>query len=451
MIGPVNRTGGRLALLAALGVTAVPVVASGVARADAATPTSDGHAQAVFAKLVPYLGLPGVDTSLGTTTAQVSGGTAQASAGVADFGLIGAIANANADDSSSKAPKLALPEPISADSQRTQHAEGNPFDPPGAPAPPANSPFSDAHQSATATPQPLAAEGSATGPSLNLPGVLSIVGGSSLSTVRGGTSTGTVTISQIELGGGAVVLSGLRWSATEVAGKAGVPTFSVGSLSVAGQSLPVGSAEQMAAAVDAANKLLDPTGLSLTAPVATTGAAQGDIGPLTIQFRNPQSLVGPSGQAGAAAAPVIQALVKQIIAAYPDAAAAQIVANALVGASGGRSGGRLELGGVSVQEVLQQADDSAGAVPAAPPGTNPGLPSPVPPVGNPAVAVGPAGVAAPGTVGTAEPSAPATPVGTRTVAFPVPHSSNRAWAATAVGIGLLLLLILAVVDRLRAA
>jgi hypothetical protein len=75
----------------------------------------------------------------------------------------------------------------------------------------------------------------------------------------------------------------------------------------------------------------------------------------------------------------------------------------------------------------------------------------VPPVGNPAVAVGPAGVAAPGTVGTAEPSAPATPVGTRTVAFPVPHSSNRAWAATAVGIGLLLLLILAVVDRLRAA
>jgi hypothetical protein len=78
----------------------------------------------------------------------------------------------------------------------------------------------------------------------------------------------------------------------------------------------------------------------------------------------------------------------------------------------------------------------------------------VPPAGNPAVAVGPAGVAPPGTVGTAEPSAPAapaTPVGTRTVAFPVPHSSNRAWAATAVGIGLLLLLILAVVDRLRAA
>ena len=74
-----------------------------------------GQAQAVFARLVPYLGLPGVATSLGTTNAQVGSGTAQASAGAADFGLIGAIANANAGDGSGKAPAFALPEPVSAD------------------------------------------------------------------------------------------------------------------------------------------------------------------------------------------------------------------------------------------------------------------------------------------------------------------------------------------------
>ncbi|HEX3828355.1 MAG TPA: hypothetical protein VHV82_13900 [Sporichthyaceae bacterium] len=438
-------------VLAGVAVVAAPVLAVGMARADAPA-VGDGHAQAVFARLVPYLGLPGVDTSLGITTAQVSGGTAQASAGVADFGLIGAIANANAGDSSGQTPKLALPEPISADSQRTQHVDHDPFALPGAPAAPANSPVAGAHESATATQQPLAAVGTATGPDLNLPGILRVTGGSSTSEVHDGRSVADVTISQITLAGGQVVLSGLRWSASEAAGKAGVPTFALASVTVAGQTLPVGGPEQLAAAIEAANRVLDPLGLSLQAPVATTGPAQGDLGPLTLQFRNPESLVAPSTQAGAAARPAVQALTQQVIAAYPDAAAAQIVVNAVLGASSGRSGGRLELGGVSVQEMLPgPSDDDAAPAPAAPavPAAPPILPAPVggapataavqtPPVVEPA--------ADPATVVAA---APAT-VATRAVSYPVQHATSRAVAATAVGIGLVLLLMLALVDRLRA-
>jgi hypothetical protein len=440
-----------LPILAAATLVAGPLLVVGIARADD-PPVSDGQAHAVFAKLVPYLGLPGVDTSLGITTAQVSDGTAQASAGVADFGLIGAIANANAGDSSG-GPKLALPEPISADSQRVQHAELDPLTPPGAPAAPANSPVAGAHESATATQQPLAANGTATGPDLNLPGILRVTGGSSTSAVHDGRSTAEVTINQIALAGGQIVLSGLRWSASEVAGKAGVPTFTLASLTVSGQSLPVGGPDQLAAAVQAADRVLDPTGLSLLAPVATAGPAQGDLGPLTLQFRNPEALVAPSGQVGAAAGPAVQALTKQVIAAYPDAAAAQIVVNAVLGASSGRSGGRLELGGVSVQQVLAAPSDDATAPPAtagAAPAAPPILPFPTggapvaalqqtAPVADPAPAPAPVIVAA----------AAGTAVATRTVSYPVQHATSRAVAAAAVGIGLVLLLLLALVDRLR--
>jgi hypothetical protein len=247
------------------------------------------------------------------------------------------------------------------------------------------------------------------------------------------------------------VLSGLRWSAAEVAGKAGVPTFALASLWVSGQSLPVGGPEQLAAAIDAANRVLDPLGLSLQAPVATAGAAQGDLGPLILQFRNPQALVAPSAQAGAAARPTVAALTQQVIAAYPDAGAAQIVVNAVLGASSGRSGGRLELGGVSVQEVLAGPPDDA----AAPAASAPAAPA-VPPL-----APLPAG-GAPVPVGTQDPpladpvtdpvrisaAAPAR-VATRTVSYPVQHATSRAVGAAAVGIGLVLLLLLALADRLR--
>jgi hypothetical protein len=51
-----------------------------------------------------------------------------------------------------------------------------------------------------------------------------------------------------------------------------------------------------------------------------------------------------------------------VIAANPDAAAAQIVANALVGGAGGRSGGRLEIGGVSTRTALVELDSGFDAV-----------------------------------------------------------------------------------------
>lgn len=447
---PTRRTGTTLSILAVGSVGVAPLMLPGNARADDPSASMSGQAQAVFARLVPYLGLPGVATSLGITTAQVGSGTAQSSAGAADFGLIGAVANSQGDNSG-KAPAFALPEPVSADSQATQHVERDPFAPPGSTAPTGPAPAGGAYESATATKTPLAALGIATGPSLDLPGVLTIAGGSSTSSVANGISSAEVTIARMSLGGGQVVLSGLRWSAVNPVGKPAVPQFALSAMTVAGQSLPVAGPDQLGTALEAANKALDPFGLALSGPANNVDATGAGVGPLTLQFRSPQALVDPTTQASTAAKPAITALADQVLKAYPDASAAQLATNAVLGASSGRSGGRLELGGVSVRSAtvdLAGADPSAVALPALPP--TPGLP--VVPDGAASSVVPSVPAAAPEVAPDAVLTTAGAParVATRGVSYHLPRPGGRGVAVLALGLGLLALLVLAAVDRLRA-
>ena len=126
------------------------------------TTVAAGQAQAVLARLVPYVGLPGVAASVGLTAAQVENGAARATAAAADLGLLGTLVGASAGDS---AP--ALPSPINADSEGTQKVERDPFAAPGAPAVPADPSAPSvglAHELAEATKDPVAARGVTTGP-----------------------------------------------------------------------------------------------------------------------------------------------------------------------------------------------------------------------------------------------------------------------------------------------
>jgi hypothetical protein len=488
----------------ALALAAAPLLPGAMARADDRDARVNGQAQATFARLVPFLGVPGVNTSLGTTTAQVGSGTAQASAAAADFGLVGTIVNANAGDGSSKQPTLQLPEPVDADSEGTQHVDKDPFAAPGAPAAPtgpgaatpagtapaastgpalaapagptpaapagpapaalgtttpvgpapaasgAPAPnLGGAHETADATRAPLAATGTATGPDLSVPGVVEVVGGLSRSAVEAASATAHVTIGQISLGGGQVLLSNLSWNAGQHLGAAGVPAFTLGGMTVAGKPLPVAAPDQLAAAIAAANQALDPLGLALLAPSADAGDGAA-VGPLVVQFRNPQSLVGPTAQVGAALTPPMAQLTKAIIAAYPDSSAAQIVVNAALGAAGGRSGGRLELGGVSARSVLAPLDATAIGPTTAPP-LPPSIPIPpaaAPPAApvatTPTVPNSPA-AAAPPTVNVALNNEAPHPV-----SYAVAHHSRRTLTATLLGVGLLIVLLMAAGDRIRA-
>lgn len=438
----------------ALLVTTVsaPWAFQGVAEADA--PAQDqfrGGAQAVAMRLVPYVGVPGFAGALGITTAQVDSGTAAASASVADLGLAGTLINSSASQDG-KAPPFELPEPISASSGRTEKVERYPLHPPGSPAPAPGTP-AGAHELATATEKPLAALGSVVGPEIDVPGVLRVTGGSSRSVADPTRAVGEVTLGQLALGEGVVVLSGMRWSAVKVPGKAAVQSFSLGSMTIAGRDMPVESNEQIAGAFTAANKALEPTGLSIGVPAVAGTATEAAVAPLVLQLRSPESLVDPSAQVGTVTKPLLLGVAKAVLDSYPDAAAAGIVVNALVGASSGRSGGRLEFGGVNARADLLPALED-GAVPAVVPPVVPSVPViPPMPAGTPAV---PEETYAnePTEIGVVEDSIKLGTSGDTIAAQPAVQSEDvggRAKAALALGLGLALLLALALADRLRAA
>ncbi|MGQ0464621.1 MAG: hypothetical protein ACT4QG_04795 [Sporichthyaceae bacterium] len=429
------------------------LVVPGVAHAEApADEQFRGGAQAVTMRLVPYVGVPGFTGALGITTAQVDSGTAAASASVADLGLAGTLINASASGDDGKAPPLQLPEPISAASGRAERVERYPFNPPGAPAPAKGTP-AGAYELATATEKPLAALGSVVGPEIDVPGVLRVTGGASRSVADPTRALSEVTLGQLALGDGVVVLSGLRWSALKVPGKAAAQSFSLGSMTIAGQSVPVESNDQLAEAFASANKALEPTGLSIGVPAVVGTASEAAVAPLVLQLRSPESLVEPSTQLGTVTKPLLLGVAKAVLDSYPDAAAAGIVVNALVGASSGRTGGRLEIGGVSARADLLPAIDDAVAPPAVVPAV-PAVPV-IPPVpsGSPSVPDA-TFTEAPAEAGVVADVVQLDTRGETFGAIPAVQAEDvggRAKAALALGIGLALLLALALADRLRAA
>lgn len=127
------------------------------------------------------------------------------------------------------------------------------------------------------------------GVSLDLPGVLQLLGGTASSTARlvpgsQRRSSAESALSGLSLAGGLVRLTGLRWTAGHGTGAQSEATagFSASSVSVGGQVLPSANAGQMKAALDAANTALAPNGLSLGMPEVTRGAAGIAVGPLRL-------------------------------------------------------------------------------------------------------------------------------------------------------------------------
>ncbi len=428
---------------------------------------AQGQSQAVLARVVPYVGLPGVTTSVGLVTAQVANGTSQASAAAADFGLLGTLAGGAASGQAPEGlPALEIPAPISADSEggdagTGETVERDPFAAAGAPALPAPGGATDPQaflgkESASATQDPLAATGTVQGPTLRLPGLFELAGGRSIANATKNGAGSEVVLDKLDLGAGQVVLTGLRWAADQKNAADATSGFSLGSLTVAGQSLPVDSPAELASSLAQANQQLAPLGLVLDAPTNLADAGGGSVAPLVLQIRNPEALVEPTNQASAALAPVVTQLMEAVIAANPDAAAAQIVANALVGGAGGRSGGRLEIGGVSARSALVELESALDAATnsAAPllPSTNSDVPSSS--TGSaPAVDSVSAGI---GDVPASDVPAdtnlvPAQSPATQNAALGSSGDTNNGLAVLALALGLAAVVVLALGDRLRMA
>jgi hypothetical protein len=326
-------------------------VAVGAATTFAALPGQaetlrSGLARAQLARVVPYVGIPSVGAGIGVAQAEVQGGSAHASAGVADFGMMSMILGAVAGKAPVPLPEL--PGPITADDREHPDVERNPLAPPaevpGAPAPA----WEEAH--ASKAPESRAR---VRGPELGVPGVLTFTAGESAAKADGGVSSSTVTLGRLVLGGSSgapeVVLSNLVWTARHAMGEPGTATFSIGGVSVAGQALPLPAAAAPADVLKTLNDTLAPVGLRLEVPVSTADAAGATVSSLVIQVRNPEPVANLLGQASQPAMPVLNQILDALFAAAPDAAASRLVVNALLAAGTTRGGGRLELGGATAR------------------------------------------------------------------------------------------------------
>ena len=335
-----------------------------------------GLARAQLARLVPYVGIPSVGAGVGVAQAEVSGGSARATAGVADFGMMSMILGAVA--SKSPVPVPELPAPITADDRDHPDVERNPLAapsetpaPPAPPAPPSASLLDAGPTTTTTAPAAMppaapalaweeahaskapASRARVRGPELGVPGVLTFTAGESAATADGGVSSSTVTLGRLVLGGAAgtpeIVLTDLVWSARQEMGRPGTASFAVGSVTVAGQALPIPAGVASAEMLQIVNDALTPVGLRLEVPVSAADAAGANVSSLVIQVRNTETVAGLLGEATKPAVPVLNSMLDTLLTAAPDASASRLVVNALLATGTTRGGGRLELGGATAR------------------------------------------------------------------------------------------------------
>lgn len=142
------------------------------------------------------------------------------------------------------------------------------------------------------------------GVSLDVPGVVRMVGGTALSAaqlVPGSQrqSSSASALTQLSLAGGLVELDGLRWSAAHRTGSRSEAEagFSLASMRVGGQILPTGDPEQLAAALAVANAALAPIGLTLTAPEVRRGGRGIEVGALRLSLSATPALLAALNEA----------------------------------------------------------------------------------------------------------------------------------------------------------
>lgn len=165
-------------------------------------------------------------------------------------------------------------------------------------------------------------------------------------------AVGTVEIGKVDIGGGALVLEDLRWTAVHRSGGASAEqgAFTVGAVSVAGQRFgaPEGAEQPLADALAAAQPLLGPLGLQITLPTPRVEEGFVEMSPLRIRVANSElgSVVGPGLEA---AQPAREALIDALRSGSEDVDAAILLTDVALGVLAGGSTLDIELGGVTAQ------------------------------------------------------------------------------------------------------
>jgi hypothetical protein len=257
------------ALLGGLAFGAVP------SNASAAAPVAAGfgHAASQTFQIDPRTAGLSYQVTFGAAIADHQNTVARAQAQIANFGLIGSAATAPGCNG---APPVIspdyLPKNVRVDSRDAGAAKGKSE---------VNGPF---EQTARASERPFADAYTKIAP-LDLGGVVSFLGGKS-ETTSGlddsdkPQSVAEVNISGISFVGGVVALEGLHWrSASRPDGKDPTSLFSIDNVKIAGVDAPNADAF---AAIDLANLVLLPLGISISVPKVHTENNTTFVDPLRV-------------------------------------------------------------------------------------------------------------------------------------------------------------------------
>jgi hypothetical protein len=313
--------------------------------ADAADDFVAGSGQVTtrFLKIGPTAGRLSFAPSIGVVTAQYNGSGGQAESKMVDYAAI--------ESSAPKELVEAAPS-VRVDTGDEGAEQGTTKSSPGLPA---DSPIkaSGITQSARAGEEPSSDAGFVFGEFEPIPGVLEMSGGRATShsaVVDGATreAVGHIEVGHLALGGGQVSLDGLTWDVVQRTGKvkAASGTFGIKGFTIAGKSFaPPATPEQLAQAFTQMNAALQPLGIRLDPPTASTDGGVASITPLGIHLEASVAgkAIGPPLLAGIQ--PIRDPLQQQLTQANEQAGALLTLADVAIGAFTGRGGLDVQFGG----------------------------------------------------------------------------------------------------------
>lgn len=307
----------RLALVAALGMTAVAatpaLAAGGSASADFIPGSATALAQGV--QIAPATGGLNYAITQGVAIGGYEGGQGKAQAQTLDLGIIGTtLTGESCDGTAAPFKKDQIPQPLIVESMGKKETADKTE---AGQVPPAA--VGTEHVEADGTPSGYA---KTTGATIGVPGAITIEGGSSeasgkLVPGKARVAEATSWFGKILLGGGMVELDSLSWHALQQTGagskvEKAEGTFTIGAIKLAGQALPFDQSS-LGTVIDTVNKALAPLGTYIKLPTkVVTDDGSVKISPLVIGMANNQVGQQTLGQALGAAQPVRDALVQAL-------------------------------------------------------------------------------------------------------------------------------------------
>ena len=283
----VTRTTGRI--FAALSLAAAVVAPTSVARADDSFVAGSGSAAASAVQEGPKAGGLALTILFGESVTGYIGTAAQAASQTIDMGLLGTLLTAqHCDGSQSSLKPDQIPQPTRVDSRDpgadkgkshiyTGTQDSNPLR------------VQAGREEAWAYKDPRGK--AVTKVALaSLPGVIDMHSGlaqTETGVVEGATRTAkaSVDLGDVDLFGGAITLSHLKWNAVQQTGKDAKAqgTFSIGSASIGGQTLPTTDPSAALAALD---QVTSQVGVTLDPPVVTHDNGVVKVSPLVVHLQS---------------------------------------------------------------------------------------------------------------------------------------------------------------------